>query len=163
MKTAKPYLIFSCITVVMESWKEELTNWLLQCIRSLFVSLNSFGRKQKRWVKCLTIKTKNCRRKRIQIDPDQFRQVPLTKMSTLRDLESALSISKSSLSRAQKRGTIRSHCNGVKPTLKEENKIVRSKFCLSMVESDTIPHDPTFKTMHNIVYIDEEWFYMTKI
>jgi hypothetical protein len=31
-----------------------------------------------------------------------------------------------------------------------------------MLESSTIPHDPTFKTMDNIVHIDEKWFYMTK-
>lgn len=46
--------------------------------------------------------------------------------------------------------------------MKEENKTTRLKFCLSMMESATIPHDPTFKAMYNIVHIDEKWFYMTK-
>lgn len=31
-----------------------------------------------------------------------------------------------------------------------------------MLESDSIPHDPTFKGMYNIIHIDEKWFYMTK-
>lgn len=31
-----------------------------------------------------------------------------------------------------------------------------------MLERGSIPHDPTFKTMDNIVHIDEKWFYMTK-
>ncbi|XP_057440743.1 uncharacterized protein LOC130732769 [Lotus japonicus] len=46
--------------------------------------------------------------------------------------------------------------------MKEENKTARLKFCLSMMESATIPHDPIFKAMYNIVHIDEKWFYMTK-
>jgi hypothetical protein len=107
-------------------------------------------------------KTKNCGRKRVQIDRDQFRRIPFSKRSNLRDLESQLKVSKSSLHRSQKRGTIRRHSNSIKPFIKEENKIVRLKFILSMLENGTIPHDPTFKTMHNIVYIDEKWFYMTK-
>jgi hypothetical protein len=107
-------------------------------------------------------KTKNCGRKRVQIDRDQFRRIPFSKRSTLRDLESELKVSKSSLHRSQKHGTIRRHSNSIKPFIKEENKIVRLKFILSMLENGTIPHDPTFKTMHNIVYIDEKWFYMTK-
>jgi len=59
-------------------------------------------------------KTKNCGRKRVQIDHDQFRQIPLSKSSNLRDLASALNISKSALQRAQKRGTIRRHSNVIK-------------------------------------------------
>lgn len=31
-----------------------------------------------------------------------------------------------------------------------------------MLESDSIPHDPIFKGMYNIIHIDEKWFYMTK-
>ena len=31
-----------------------------------------------------------------------------------------------------------------------------------MLEIGSIPHDLTFKTMHNIVHIDEKWFCMTK-
>jgi hypothetical protein len=31
-----------------------------------------------------------------------------------------------------------------------------------MLENGTIPRDPTFKTMSNIVFIDEKWFYMNK-
>jgi hypothetical protein len=107
-------------------------------------------------------KTKNCGRKIIQIEPAQFRQIPFSQRSTLRDLAVALKTNKSSLSRAQKLGVIRRRSNAIKPFLKEENKIERLKFCLSMLESSTIPHDPTFKTMDNIVHIDEKWFYMTK-
>uniref|UniRef100_A0A8I7B310 Transposase n=1 Tax=Hordeum vulgare subsp. vulgare TaxID=112509 RepID=A0A8I7B310_HORVV len=39
----------------------------------------------------------------------------------------------------------------------------RMKFCLSMLDETTIETGrPKFNTMHNIVHIDEKWFYMTK-
>lgn len=37
----------------------------------------------------------------------------------------------------------------------------RLKFCLSMLEESSISHDPVFKSMHNVVHIDEKWFYMS--
>jgi hypothetical protein len=48
----------------------------------------------------------------------------------------------------------------LKNNKKEENKRSRLKFCLSMLEGT--PHDPLFKSMHNIIHIDEKWFSMTK-
>jgi len=73
-----------------------------------------------------------------------------------------LKINKSSLSKIQKRGGIKHHTSAIKPYLTEANKIERLKFFLSMLDSSKKPHDPTFKMMHNIVRIDEKWFYMTK-
>ncbi|XP_039118935.1 uncharacterized protein LOC120255103 [Dioscorea cayenensis subsp. rotundata] len=31
-----------------------------------------------------------------------------------------------------------------------------------MIEESSMPHDPTFKGMYNVIHIDEKWFYMTK-
>lgn len=31
-----------------------------------------------------------------------------------------------------------------------------------MFDSSSIPHNPTFVAMYNIIHIDEKWFYMTK-
>lgn len=31
-----------------------------------------------------------------------------------------------------------------------------------MFDGVSLPHDPIFSGMHNIIYIDEKWFYMTK-
>lgn len=51
----------------------------------------------------------------------------------------------------------------MKPVLKEKNKMDRMKFSLSMLDETTIETArPKFKTMHNIVHIDEKWFDMTK-
>jgi hypothetical protein len=105
-------------------------------------------------------KTKNCGRKRIEIDPNQIREVPLRKRRTIRSLAWALNTNPTSVFRLLKKGIIRRHSNSIKPFLKEENKRSRMEFCLSMLEG--IPHDPMFKSMHNIIHIDEKWFYLTK-
>jgi len=105
-------------------------------------------------------KTKNCGRKRIEIDPNQIREVPLSKRRTIRSLAWALNTNPTSVFRLLKKGIIRRHSNSIKPFLKEENKRSRLEFCLSMLEG--IPHDPMFNSMHNIIHIDEKWFYLTK-
>ncbi|XP_057418200.1 uncharacterized protein LOC130712381 [Lotus japonicus] len=107
-------------------------------------------------------KLSNAERKRIQIDFAQIRNIPLRQRTTLASLSHALKVSKTTLYRNFKEGAIRKHSNPVKPSLKEENKSARLKFCISMLDNTTIPHDPTFVGMHNIVHIDEKWFYMIK-
>lgn len=107
-------------------------------------------------------KTINCGKKRIQLDPQRLREVPLSKRTTLRSLSCALDINKTSLIRLQKAGVIRRHSSAIKPYLKDENMIARLKFCLSMLDDSSMPHDPMFKSMHDIVFIDEKWFYITK-
>ncbi|OMO71334.1 hypothetical protein CCACVL1_18273 [Corchorus capsularis] len=104
------------------------------------------------------MKTKNCGRKRIQLDSDQFRQIPLSRRSTLRSMADALKISKSTLHRLLKIGAILRHSSSLRPNLTPENKVVRLRFCLKMLESD----DSTFKGMYDTIHIDEKWFYLTR-
>ena len=66
------------------------------------------------------------------------------------------------LFRLLKSGSIRRHSNSIKPFLKEENKRSRLRFCISMLDESSIPHDAIFVGMYNIIHIDEKWFYMTK-
>ncbi|KAI9071639.1 hypothetical protein K1719_046393 [Acacia pycnantha] len=61
-----------------------------------------------------------------------------------------------------KANVIRRHTNTLKPFLTNENMVARLRFCLSMLEDHSIPNSPTFRSMHNIIHIDEKWFYMTK-
>ena len=73
-----------------------------------------------------------------------------------------MNTNKATLFRLLKSGAIRRHSNSIKPFLKEENKISRLHFCLSMLDESSIPHDAIFLGMYNIIHIDEKWFYMTK-
>lgn len=107
-------------------------------------------------------KTRNCGRKRVQLDIGRVRDVPLRKRTTLRSLAYALETNATTLWRLLKAGKIKRHSNAIKFSLTEENKKSRIRFCLSMLENSSIPHDPIFKGMYNIIYIDEKWFYMTK-
>ncbi|XP_058776079.1 uncharacterized protein LOC131650383 [Vicia villosa] len=103
-----------------------------------------------------------CGRKRVQLDFERMRQVPLSKRLTYRALSNSLNIPKTSLIRLQKSGVIRRHSNTLKPYLKEDNMINHLRFCKDMLDSNNLPHDPKFISMHNIVFIDEKWFYITK-
>jgi hypothetical protein len=107
-------------------------------------------------------KRKNCGRRKTQIDFDGIRDIPLHKRTSVRSTSYALNVSKSTLHRALKSGVIRRHSNAIKPYLKEENKRARLQFCLSMLDPTSLPHDPTFVGMYNMVHIDEKWFYRTK-
>ncbi|KAI5439433.1 hypothetical protein KIW84_024998 [Lathyrus oleraceus] len=107
-------------------------------------------------------RTKNCGRKRVAVDIEKVRDISLAKRSTLQSLAFALGISKTALFKFVKDGTLRRHSNALKPQMKDSNMKDRLRFCLSMLEETSLPHDPEFKSMHNIVHIDEKWFYMTK-
>ncbi|XP_062205229.1 uncharacterized protein LOC133907240 [Phragmites australis] len=107
-------------------------------------------------------RAKNCGRKRIHIDPQDIRDVPLRDRTTLRDLAHALHVTPSTLFLRLKKGELTRQTNDIKFSLTEENKKSRLRFCISMLDIHSIPHDPIFKGMYNMVYIDEKWFYMTK-
>lgn len=104
----------------------------------------------------------NCGRKQISLDLSKVRDTPLHKRTTLRSLSASLGMSKTTLHRRVKKGDIRRHTNAIKPGLTEENKKKRLEFCLSMLDKNSLPIEPKFIDMYNIVHIDEKWFYMTK-
>ncbi|XP_010472059.1 PREDICTED: uncharacterized protein LOC104751737 [Camelina sativa] len=107
-------------------------------------------------------KTKNCGRKRVEIDLQRIADIPLHRRTTLRSLVEALGVSYVTLYRRLKEGLLRRHSNALKPYLKEETKRARLQFCLSMIDPHSLIHEPKFVNMYNIVHIDEKWFYMTK-
>ena len=67
-------------------------------------------------------KTKNCGHKRIEIDPNQIREVPLRKRRTIQSLAWVLNTNPTSVFRLLKKRIIRRHSNSIKPSLKEETK-----------------------------------------
>ncbi|KAK1353633.1 hypothetical protein POM88_051998 [Heracleum sosnowskyi] len=91
--------------------------------------------------------TKNCGRKRIEIDIEQFRNIPLQQRTTLRSTASAMNMSTSLIYNNIRRGKIRRHSNSAKPLLTNQNKKARVHFCLSMLEENSLPNDPIFKDM----------------
>ncbi|KAL6508986.1 hypothetical protein OROHE_021545 [Orobanche hederae] len=106
-------------------------------------------------------KTKNCGRKRITIDREQFQKIPLSKRTTIRSTASVMEVSKSSLHRTFQSGDLRRHSNPLKSYLKESNKKARVEWCLSMIDKNS-GDAPRFDNMFNVIHIDEKWFYISK-
>ena len=107
-------------------------------------------------------RVQNCGRKRIAFDPEAIKQVDLRKRTTLRDLANELHMAKTTLWRRLKEGLLRRHTNSIKSTLTDDNKVARVRFCLSMLDQLTIPEDPSFQEMYNVIHIDEKWFYRSR-
>lgn len=106
-------------------------------------------------------KSKNGK-KRFQFDLSKVATIALHKRSTIRKLANALEVSKSSLHRWFKEGLLHQHSNSLKPQLKEANMKERLRWCMSVLDPNTLPHEPKFKDIDNIIHIDEKWFNATK-
>ncbi|KAG2589883.1 hypothetical protein PVAP13_5NG298242 [Panicum virgatum] len=96
----------------------------------------------------------NCGRKRIEIDPEAIKNVPLRERTTVRDLAHALGVKKSTLHNRFREGYFR---RDLKFALTYENKKARVRYCLSMLRYNLL-----FNSMYNIMYIDEKWYYHTR-
>nr|GMC62890.1 Transposase, Tc1-like protein [Ipomoea batatas] len=58
---------------------------------------------------------RNVGRKRIQINPDEVSRIPLNRHITIRSMATALNMSKTSLHRRVKEGSLKSHSNAINP------------------------------------------------
>jgi hypothetical protein len=80
----------------------------------------------------------------------------------MRKLAKELDVSKSLLHKWFKEGLLRCHSNALKPFLRDANKKEMLRWCLSMLDPATLPHEPKFIEMNNIIHIDKKWFNDTK-
>lgn len=155
----------------MAHYIETIQHLLLQSTMFMCVQYNGYGREQKiAWHKaknCLaqglpvdvnSLRAKNCGRKKIQVDLTRVVNIPLNRRGTIRSLANALNVNKSSLHRLFKEGLLRQHSNSLRPYLKEENKLARLRWVLSILDPTTLPNNPKFIEMKNIIHSDEKWF-----
>lgn len=89
----------------------------------------------------------------------KIESVELRKRSTLRSIAAASETPLSTLHKLLKEGFVKRVSNTVKPYLTQQNKIERLRFAVSML----VPGTSTFSVMHDVVHVDEKWFYMTKV
>lgn len=104
---------------------------------------------------------KNCGRKRLQIDLSSVLGVPLHRRRTIRSLAKAIGVKKTTLHKWFKQGLLRRHSSTLKPYLREDNKKDRLRWCISMLDEKTLPNEPKFRDMYNIIHMDEKWFNTT--
>ncbi|XP_026428378.1 uncharacterized protein LOC113324270 [Papaver somniferum] len=101
-------------------------------------------------------------RKRIQLDLDRIKLIPLRKRTTIRGIAHELNLSTSTVHRLIKNGNLRPHSNALRPGLTDENKIGRVKFCLKMIDKGMDQSSNSFIDMLDRIHIDEKWFYITR-
>jgi DNA invertase Pin-like site-specific DNA recombinase len=99
---------------------------------------------------------KNCGRKKKQIDLSPVLRVPWHRRRTLRSLGKEIGVHKSTVHRWFKAGHLQRHSSTLKPLLREDNKKDRLRWCLSMLDERTLPNEPKFREMYNIIHMDEK-------
>uniref|UniRef100_A0A8I6XAG0 Transposase n=1 Tax=Hordeum vulgare subsp. vulgare TaxID=112509 RepID=A0A8I6XAG0_HORVV len=106
----------------------------------------------------------NVGRKRKELDMARTATIPLNRRRTIRSLARCLGVPYSTLHDRFQLKELKRITNTVKPFLKPANKIARLKFCISMMDEHSIstPY-PSFKSMNNMVHIDEKWYDMTRV
>ncbi|XP_042003778.1 uncharacterized protein LOC121752748 [Salvia splendens] len=100
---------------------------------------------------------------RLELDQDKVRNLSTLERSSLRKMAVKLNVSKSTLGQWVKQGKLRPHTNAIKPALTNMNKIARARWSLSQLQPQITQGGVQFQSMHNVVHIDEKWFYMTKV
>ncbi|ETI51616.1 hypothetical protein F443_05081 [Phytophthora nicotianae P1569] len=88
--------------------------------------------------------------------------VPLCQRQTLRALEAASGIPRSTLHRYLKVNTLRRFISRVKPSLTATHKLQRLTWALAQVHRPIGCCLYRFDAMYNVVHIDEKWFNMYK-
>ena len=99
---------------------------------------------------------------KLNLDEDKVRNLSTLQRSSIRTMACNLSVSKTTIHNWIKQDKLRPHTNAIKPALTELNKLARLKWCLTQLQPSITQGKVHFHGMHNIVHIDEKWFYMTK-
>ncbi|XP_042032238.1 uncharacterized protein LOC121778919 [Salvia splendens] len=99
---------------------------------------------------------------KVNLDEDKFRHLSMLERSSIRKLAIKMEVSKSTAGRWAKDNKIRPHTNAIKPALTDANKISRMKWSLNHIQPTIAEGKLLYHGMHNIVLIDEKWFYMTE-
>ena len=97
------------------------------------------------------------KRKHLDLD-DKIKEVPLNKRGTIRSLSREIGVSRGTVHRYFKEGKGKVHSSTVKPFLTEAN--MRS--CLAFCKAHVNLNEGLFDNMHDVVHIDEKWFYMNQ-
>ncbi|KAE8809939.1 hypothetical protein D1007_13400 [Hordeum vulgare] len=101
----------------------------------------------------------NSGRKRKQLDLSRTATTPLNRRRTTRSLAKWLGVPRLTLHDRFQLKELNRITNTIKPSLKPANKIARLEFCISMMDEKWISTPwPSFKSMNNMVHIDEKWY-----
>ncbi|KAL6557050.1 hypothetical protein OROHE_006926 [Orobanche hederae] len=105
---------------------------------------------------------RNMTKWKILVDHDFLKTVPLSQRGTIRRVASVLGVGKSTVGEWVKNGQIKDHTNAIHPELTEKNRTDRLKFSLKAVYFDRILNVVKFKSMQQVIHIDEKWFNLSR-
>ena len=80
------------------------------------------------------------------------------KRTTIRSLSQQLGVSRGTTFNLIKQGVIKKKTSHLKPALTDKQKKERLNFCLQQID---LPNQ-CFSSFHNLIHIDEKWFFMKK-
>ena len=90
---------------------------------------------------------------------DAVRELPLRSRSTVRLIQGAVGVSKTTIHRLiHHEKLLRPHTSAGKPMLTDVNKMARLEFCLNERGDNGMYND-----MFDRVHVDEKWFYLTRV
>jgi hypothetical protein len=104
------------------------------------------------------VSSKKSRRGRKKKHPDlsKLRGMSISSHTTLADVSIELKVSISKLHSMKREGVIERVSNSIKSFLTDKNKKQQLKWCISMLDQRSIPHNPIFKDLFDFIFIDEE-------
>lgn len=91
-----------------------------------------------------------------------LRDITLSSCTMIADVATHFGVSKSKIQSMKKEGVTKRVSSTIKPFLTEKNKNDRLKWCLSMLDPVSVPHDYKFKGLFDHVIIDEKRFCITR-
>ena len=99
---------------------------------------------------------------KLELDAAKVKEFSVLERSNIHKIAAKLEVSKTTVGKFVKAGHLRPHTNAIKPLLTASNKLARMRLCLSHVQPTIVDGKLKYHSMHNVVHIDEKWFYMTK-
>jgi transposase len=91
-------------------------------------------------------------RKKKEVDMSKLRGLLILTRTTLKDASKELGVSTTKLHKMKRDGAIKRVSNSLKPFLTHKNKKERLKWCISMLDPMSIPHNPIFKDLFDYLY-----------
>jgi len=90
---------------------------------------------------------------------EHIRSIPVSQCRTVEDLAVSLEISNDMMHHLVKEGGVCKHSSTLKPSLTEENKLLRIAWCYDHIDCNT----GHYCEMLDIVHVDEKWFNLTEL
>lgn len=98
----------------------------------------------------------------MQPNYNTLRAMDVSERGSYRSMVKKMGVSRATLQRWGKAGLFKIFASYIKPSLTADNKFLRLRFSLEYLELDRVMNTLRYSSMHNVVHIDEKWFFITK-